>query len=207
MIGVAWIKHILADVISHLGESLSVFDTLVLEVKNQLVSLVMFSFSTEKLLVELRMSNLELLVRADDCIADFDFFQGIHVEHAELENSVLGQSLPCPRCQSHVHVVFGSSFINHRRRLTLSAIHLTDLSDSCGLNLDCLASDVRLCLLALCSLQLLELFQLLLICLEQLLKSFNLISGVLFAVELLKTFIPCGWLESCFECVSDERLL
>ena len=165
MICVAWIKHILADVISHLGESLSVFDTLILEVEDQLVGLVMFSLSAEKLLVKLRMSNLEFLVGADDCIVDFDFFQGIHVQHAELENSILGQSLPCSRCQSHVHVVFGSSFINHRG-LTLSSIHLTDLSDSCGLNLDCLASDVRLCLLALCSLQLLELFQLLLICFE-----------------------------------------
>ena len=72
MLSVAWIEHILADIVSHLFKGLPVLDAFVLEVENQLVCLFVLSLCAEKLLICQWMAGLEFLVGADDSVVDFD---------------------------------------------------------------------------------------------------------------------------------------
>ena len=51
------------------------------------------------------MACLEFLIRADDRVADLDLFECVHVKHAELQYSILGQSLPRSCLEGHVKVV------------------------------------------------------------------------------------------------------
>ena len=93
MLGVAWVQYVCAHVISHLSKCLPIFNALVLKIEDQLVSFFVFSFSTEEFFISLRMANLEFLVGADYCVADFDFLECVHIQHAKLKDTVFGQSL------------------------------------------------------------------------------------------------------------------
>ena len=150
MLCVARIVHVLADVVPHLFNLLPVLNSLVLEVKNELIGLVMFSISSEKLLVCLRMSSLEFLVSTDDGVADFYFLERIHVKHTQLQNAILLKSLPCPCLERLVIVILSHHFIHLN---VLSLYCRASIHDIRLLDLHSLASDVRLSLFDLCCLK------------------------------------------------------